>query len=118
MSSAGAATAEGQAGAFGLGGNGYAASGTVEDAAAHDDPLPDDVPLTRAQLQAKVSKHVCEQSAAFRYVHICKSSSINTVVCLFTSSASTDAAAMCIRRNCRGNRLHNAVLVNAGSEKP
>jgi hypothetical protein len=55
MSAAGAA-ADGQAGSLGLGGMGYAGFGGSVDAAAavSEEPVPDDVPLTRAQLQAKV----------------------------------------------------------------
>ena len=61
LSTAGGLAADGQAGAFGLGGMGYAGSlGTGDDAAAgNEEALPDDVPLTRAQLQAKVGS-ACE----------------------------------------------------------
>lgn len=57
LSAGGAAAADGQAGSLGLGGLGYAGSigAALDDAAAaNEEPLPDDVPLTRAQLQAKV----------------------------------------------------------------
>jgi hypothetical protein len=54
MSAAGAA-ADGQAGSLGLGGMGYAGfGGSVDAAAVSEEPVPDDVPLTRAQLHAKV----------------------------------------------------------------
>lgn len=55
LSGAGTVAADGQAGALGLG-MGY---GTVGDdsSAAAEEALPDDVPLTRTQLQAKVGKY-------------------------------------------------------------
>lgn len=56
LSTAGFNAADGQTGSLGLGGTGYTGSTGAHDSAltVNDEPLPDDVPLTRAQLQAKV----------------------------------------------------------------
>lgn len=58
LSTAGFNAADGQTGSLGLGGTGYTGSTGAHDSAltVNDEPLPDDVPLTRAQLQAKVVK--------------------------------------------------------------
>lgn len=53
VAGASAAVAEGQLGGVGFAGMGGAAAEDAAGAAA-EEPLPDDVPLTRAQLQAKV----------------------------------------------------------------
>jgi hypothetical protein len=73
LSGGGAAAADGQAGSLGLGGLGYGGSiGTALDdaAAANEEPLPDDVPLTRAQLQAKVGVLIaCLSSQGLHGMH-------------------------------------------------
>jgi hypothetical protein len=54
VAGAGAAVADGQLGGMGFAGMGGAAAEDAAAAAAAEEPVPDDVPLTRAQLQAKV----------------------------------------------------------------